>query len=264
MEASVLHQLTHWFRAYVDGFRDEDAALHPMMEFKLGHSARVAVFSRTIAEQSDWSVQQANLAEASGWLHDVGRFSQWADFATYRDRASVDHAARGHEVLSQHAPLHIVAEPERSHLLDSVAMHNRLALPETLDAAPRALCQLVRDADKLDIFDVVYGHLLDGSLAGVVPRLSPEPKANPDILDEIRTMHRASYSNVRTHADFVLVSVAWAYDLSFRATADLASQKDVLSRLASFLPDTPEVRAVVDDAVDHLRKVVEESDAGRS
>lgn len=257
MDESVLHQLTLWFRSYVDGFRDENAALHPMMEFKLGHTARVAVFSRTIAEQSDWSVQQANLAEAGGWLHDVGRFSQWADFATYRDGASVDHAARGHDVLSEQAPLHIVAQPERAHLLESVALHNRLTLPDALEVDSRRLCELVRDADKLDIFDVIYGHLSEGSLGDVVPRLSPEPEANPVMLEEIRTTHRASYSNIRTQVDYVLVSVAWAYDLRFRATAELARQKDVLSRLAPFLPDTPEVRAVVDDAVDHLRDVVE-------
>ena len=228
-----------------------------MMEFKLGHTARVAMFARVIAERSDVSKPRANLAEAGGWLHDVGRFSQWTEFGSYRDRDSVDHAARGHDVITQHAPLHIVPQPQRDQLLTSVALHNRLTLPATLDAASRELCQIVRDADKLDIFDVVYGHLCDGSLGDVVPRLSSAPEVNPDILDEIRTTHRASYVNVRTHADFVLISIAWAYGLAFRPTAEMACQKDVLARLMPFLPDTPDVRAVVCEAVDHLRDVVQ-------
>ncbi|MCU0691597.1 MAG: HD domain-containing protein, partial [Polyangiaceae bacterium] len=172
MDDVALRSLTQWFRSYVDRFRRDSDTLHPMMELKFAHTARVALLGRTIAELSGWTACEANLAEAAGWLHDVGRFSQWADFATYRDRISVDHASRGCEVLGREDVLSVASAQDRDYLMEAVALHNRLTLPDTLSPASRALCALVRDADKLDIFDLVCAHLDDGTLADLVPLLS--------------------------------------------------------------------------------------------
>ena len=253
MDAETLRQLTDWFRDYVDRFRDDEGSLHPMVELKLAHSARVALYCRTIAERSDFSPADAHLAEAGGWLHDVGRFTQWVEYGTYRDRDSVDHAQRGREVLEQETALERCSTDERTWLLRAVALHNRLELPEALSTPERQLCDVVRDADKLDIYDVIFGHLQAGELGRLVPALSSEAVVNGELLAEIGGKRRASYRNVRTQADFLLVSVAWAYELTFPASAALASQKDAIGRLAPHLPATPEVQTTVQAAAEHLR-----------
>ncbi len=259
MEDSVLQGIKDWFRDYVGRFRDEEEHLAPMMDLKVAHTARVALLCRTIAEQSDWSTERSNLAEAGGWLHDVGRFSQWAEFGTYRDRDSVDHAARGHEVLRTESLLETAIPKERDALLDSVRLHNKLALPDSLSPSTRALCEIVRDADKLDIFDVVYDHLGKGQLGRLVPALSPEPHANPDIVHAIGHSHGASYAGVQTQADFVLISVSWAYELTSRAAAQIANAKNAVGRLAPHLPDDGGVQDAVARAAAFLHQRAETS-----
>lgn len=257
MEASVLQGIKDWFRDYVGRFRDDEERLAPMMDLKVTHTARVALFCRTIAEQRRWSANRSNLAEAGGWLHDVGRFSQWADFGTYRDRDSVDHAARGHEVLLLESPLEATFPDERDALLDSVRLHNKLALPNSLSPSTRALCEVVRDADKLDIFDVVYEHLGKGQLGRLIPALSPKPYANPDIVRAIGHGHGVSYAGVQTQTDFLLISVSWAYELTSRAAAQMADAKNAIGRLAPHLPEDGGVQDAVAQAAAFLHRRAE-------
>ncbi len=244
-----------WFREFVDRFRQDDGSSHPMIELKIGHTARVATLCRGIAEGTGWPSPEVLLGEVAGWLHDVGRFSQWEEFGTYYDEVSVDHASRGCEVILREGVIDALEQEERSRVLDAVAFHNRRELPESVPASSLGLCRLVRDADKLDILDLTYRSLVDGTLCGTQPALSREVEANPVLLAEIATHRRASYGNMKTLSDFVLVSVSWAYDFNFAATARMVREGGMLSRLASHLPATEDVRGVLRDAEAHLGRL---------
>ncbi len=243
-----------WFVAYVDGFREEET-LHPMLELKLGHTARVAAYCRAIADASGWSSDEGSLGEAGGWLHDVGRFSQWREFGTYQDNVSVDHAERGCEILSGSTVLEGLRDGDRRRLIDAIALHNKRELPAGVAEDSLPLCHLVRDADKLDILDLTYRMLADGTLHETQPQLSRELAASPAMIEEIRTEHRGSYANMRTLSDFVLVAVAWAWNLHFGASARLVLERGMFTRLAPFLPDTEDVRTVLREAAQELERV---------
>lgn len=254
MDAGTRDALTSWFRDYVDGFRLEGGKHHPMVELKLGHSARVAMVARTIAEDAAWTGDEVNLAQIAGLLHDVGRFSQWAEFGTYRDSVSTNHAARGHTVLERSDVLAIVRTEERDRLVTSLLMHNLRDLPADVPEPSRALCELVRDADKLDLWEIIFGHVVDGTLQDLLPERDAEPVANPELLREIAETKRATYLHVRTLADYLLTSIAWVYDLNFPTSARIARERNVVGRLAQHLPDTADVRKTVEDAKDHLAR----------
>ena len=254
MHEPLEQEVKRWFLAYVDGFR-EDETLHPMLELKLGHTARVATYCRAIAEASGWSSEAASLGEVGGWLHDVGRFSQWREFGTYQDDISVDHAQRGCEILTGSTALDGLRDDARRRLLDAVFLHNKRELPDGLAEDSLPLCHLVRDADKLDILDLTYRMLVDGTLHETQPQLSRELAASPEMIEEIRTNHRGSYANMRTLSDFVLVAVAWAWNLHFGASARLVLERGMFSRLEPFLPATEDVQAVLREAVQELERV---------
>ena len=121
--------LRTWFRAYVAEFADADGRLQPMQELKLEHSLRVAANARAIAVGEQWPAAACRLAECVGILHDVGRFSQFAEFRTFEDAVSVNHAARSVAVLEERQVLACLPAAARTSVLNAVGTHNAREIP---------------------------------------------------------------------------------------------------------------------------------------
>ncbi|MCK5676839.1 MAG: HD domain-containing protein, partial [Verrucomicrobia bacterium] len=70
-----LQRIAEWFESYTGTFASVDGRFHLPLQLKVDHSRRVADNARQLAEDLGWNPEEANGAEALGWLHDVGRFS---------------------------------------------------------------------------------------------------------------------------------------------------------------------------------------------
>ncbi|HNS95805.1 MAG TPA: HD domain-containing protein [Polyangiaceae bacterium] len=257
MQEPFEQRVKRWLVAYADSFRELDA-LHPMLEFKLGHSARVAAYARLVAQASGWSAEETGLGESAGWLHDVGRFTQWVEYGTYQDALSIDHAQRSREVVQGSSWLETLPDAHQRRLLDAIGHHNKRELPASIDQDSLPLCHLVRDADKLDILDLTHRMLMDGTLQEAQPQLSGEPYVSDELIEEIQETGRGSYAKMRTLMDFVVVSVAWAWDFQFAATARLVLEQEMMAKLEPYLPSTERVGQLLRQA----RVQLEKSSAG--
>ena len=215
------------FDAYVGGFDAGD----PKISLKAEHTLRVAQLAEKIARselRSEAGARSgadpeasADLAWLLGLLHDVGRFVQVRTWGTFDDSRSASHADLGARVLFEGfagAPPAIrdfVEDPSEDDLLrTAVALHSSWHLPPRLDGRTRFFCQVLRDADKVDILEVncvspvedIYGiseHDLLGS------ELSEESKA---WFWRHSTIPRAA----RHHpADVLLGHVCFVWDLCY-------------------------------------------------
>ena len=149
----------HAFERYVERFDPQD----PKIALKVEHTRRVADLAEKIARSlpEGASPEYVDLAWLLGLLHDVGRFEQVRRYGTFNDAASTSHAALGARVLFDGldgaAPKvrDYVAAPDEDGLIrTAVALHSSWRLPQDLDARTRRLCELLRDADKIDILKV--------------------------------------------------------------------------------------------------------------
>lgn len=168
------------FQAYVDPY---DMG-NPRIALKVAHTYRVAGICERIARAEGWPEPDADLAWLCGLLHDIGRFEQVRLWDTFRDGDSASHAAIGVAVLRGEdpaavpaavpariqgpAPMHPAAPgPGSGHLryfvpdgssddlvVSTVAQHSALRVDGSLPARTRAFCDVVRDADKIDILRV--------------------------------------------------------------------------------------------------------------
>jgi hypothetical protein len=245
-----LEAVKQWFMDYPERFRDSEGNLHRMHELKRDHSQRVAGYCRFIAFEIGWSPREINTAEAIGWLHDVGRFPQWKEFGTFYDPASIDHGAKGREVLEKEEILSCLPPEERTAILDSVILHNRREIPEETAPSTMPYARMIRDADKLDIFDLVYGHLSAGTIRKLIPGISGEKAASPAIIEEITRDGRASYQNVRTIPDFILTQVSWVSNINYAPTFRCIAEHKLIERLRSFLPaHHPGIEGIMESAI---------------
>jgi hypothetical protein len=105
--------------------------------------------------------EDASLAWLLGLLHDIGRFEQVRRWGTFNDAQSVGHAQLGARILFDCAggqpPLirsFVEDDAEDDLIRTAVGLHSAWRLPEGLDDRARRFCEILRDADKVDILKV--------------------------------------------------------------------------------------------------------------
>ncbi|MCF7849744.1 MAG: HD domain-containing protein, partial [Kiritimatiellales bacterium] len=223
--------------------------LHPFLRLKADHSERVADNARQLAEDSGWKPAGANSAEALGWLHDVGRFSQFSTYGTFTDATSVNHGERGAEVVLGSGILAPLKSEEQNALLEGIRYHNAKTEPDHLDEESLRFLKLIRDADKLDIFQIVLDSVRrDGFkvLPGMLPQVALDGPVNPHVLSEIQTHRFCSIINVGSLADFLLMQLAWVYDLNYPASFRLMANRHIIDMLEQALPKERQVSQIVE------------------
>lgn len=138
------------FNQYVKKFDIKN----PNILRKFHHSYRVMEYSKNIAECLNLTYEETSLVQLIGLVHDIGRFTQWRDYQTYYDFKSVDHGDLSRTVLLDE---HILADMQIDKnlygiILDAVSNHNKYFIDSNLDDKSKKFVQIIRDADKIDIF----------------------------------------------------------------------------------------------------------------
>jgi len=236
--------------------------LHPMLQLKVDHSTRVAAEARALSSELGWPASKRNAAETLGLVHDIGRFSQFADYGTFSDAASVDHGERGWTVIQQTGWFRRFPVLERAAILDGVRYHNRRVIPEGLSAMSFRFVRLIRDADKLDIFRVVLDALdRDGfrELPEMFPNITLDRSPSPAILDEVFRERNGALQNVKSLGDFLVMQLSWMYDLNYGPTFRRVQNRDILPRLLSQLTASSAVRALGEQARQFVSDRLDES-----
>jgi hypothetical protein len=239
MTTDELKVIKEWFKTYIRDFADEDGLLHDLLKLKVGHSGRVARDARAVATDLDWSEDAVRMAEALGWLHDVGRFSQFKEFHTFHDAKSINHGQRGWEILQQDSVLLGLSELERTCILQGVHWHNAKDLPQDLDAQVLPTVQLIRDADKLDIFHVFSVEIKENgfqSFAKMYPHVKLNGPVSDSVVQDFQMCRSSSYHDIQSLCDFMVIQLAWVYDINFAPTFKRIIQRQIIEDLAELLP----------------------------
>ena len=262
MNRQTFEKLREWFTTYAKRFAEADGTLHPMQQLKLAHSLRVAKNARLIAEGLAWDAPKIALAEIIGLLHDTGRFPQFAEFRTFNDGLSVNHAEKSCAVLEQERPLDLLPERERTIVLDAIRLHNRKELPVEIAPDIRPFAELIRDADKLDIF-FVFDDAIRNDKLSLYPEISMQMSLtgppSPAMLNAHRCREPVPYSVLQSLADFLLLQLLWIYDINHLSSLRLVLERNVIRSLEQHLPTTPEVTAAIRAAEAFVQDRLDES-----
>ncbi len=250
MDEAQAKAVREWFSGYVDRF-GSGGTLDPALRLKLDHSLRVAADAADIARESGWPTGTVRTTGTLGLVHDVGRFSQFAEFGTFNDSRSVDHGERGFQVLEAEGPLAGLDGICRKSVLDGVRHHNKRALPDDLANESLRVAGAVRDADKLDIYRIVL-QSLDGGRSETAPallgRLDARAAPSPEVLDCVHSGQVVANGTVRNLADLLLLQTSWVYDLNCPAAMRRLRDRRLLESIRRRLPRDPETCKALDMA----------------
>lgn len=209
-------ELTTVFQNYAKSFLSDRANFDCNIELKRTHSFRVMSLAAKFARSEKADAGDLQLAVAAGLLHDYGRFEQYKRFETFADARSVDHGELGAELLKKHNVLHNFPPREAEWIIAAVRCHNMRELPNELSGKTLWLTQIVRDADKIDIIELVlsyYASNLDNPQ--VTLGLSPERRLSPAIVRAAIQGKAPDYRDLRTFYDFAVTKLSWFAGLYF-------------------------------------------------
>gem|GEM_PF-297361 len=252
-------RLNHRFQDYVADFTRSYSCGRAQFELKRDHSRQVAVESAAIARGIGLAADEVGLAQTIGLLHDIGRFPQFAEFATFNDRISVDHGDCGAMVLRSGNWLAPLDESDRQVVETAVAYHNKACLPDISDSRMRLFAQLIRDADKLDILRVIRD-VFQGPDPQSMTRLPPGMDVSEQVRMAIVNHDIVAVDAVRNQIDLVFFRMGWFFDINFDITRTLLESRGYFGFLRAMLPDT----ARIGDALRAMDNYMGVSGIGRS
>jgi hypothetical protein len=255
----VLHEqlesLKAWFGGYVRGFCDVGGAIQDGIKLKQKHTRRVCEKIVRIGLSLGLEEEDLRLAEAAALFHDVGRFRQYADYRTFNDRRSENHALLGVRELERSGILLGLAKEDRDIITTAVRCHNLLDLPPGLDGRSLLFARLIRDADKLDILEVFTDHFArpDRTLNRVLESGLPDtPEYSPDLVERLLQEEMCSYERMKNYNDRKLLMLSWIYDINYTYTVSEIAGNGYIEKTIQSLPDTGDIRRVYG----HLREYV--------
>lgn len=230
---------SHLFHSYAATFPQSD-----MIRLKIAHTGRVVENARRIMQSSAFPNAWKGAGEIAAWLHDVGRFKQFCKYQTFSDSKSINHALLSCSEILQNDWLEACSPDCRDVILKAVAYHNLKALPPDLDAHEAAVINLVRDADKLDIFTLLEQAVTSGYLAEhpeVYWGLPFTAPLSQKVAQAIESALPVDYKDIQSFADFVFIQVAWCNGgLYFPASCALTLERKCIpfrcDYLCSILP----------------------------
>ncbi len=243
-----LDTLRSWFAAYCRGYYGDDPAARRNIVLKEGHTARVCDNMDRLTASLDLDSHERHCAAVVALFHDLGRFEQYRRFGTFRDADSVDHAQLGVRVLAEEGLLRDADAADRAVILQSIALHNRFALPDGLDYRGLLLARLIRDADKLDIWQVFvefYAQPEEERASAVGLGFPDEPHCSAEVVRRVLSGEMVRLDMLRTLNDFKLLQLSWVFDLNFPASYRIAAERDLVGQLALTLPQEESIERAV-------------------
>lgn len=244
-----------WFETYVCGFYTGIEEDDRNIALKQTHTRCVQNNMQRLCTSLNLGEKARTIADLIALFHDIGRFEQYRTYRTFSDRISVNHALLGVRVLAKNRVLAGLSSETRRIVLRAIAFHNAAELPRAVERTERLFMQLIRDADKLDIWRVVtdYYHRKDGSPNKTVELGLPDTAQwSPNILNALMERRFARIADMRTLTDFKLLQIGWVFDLNFEESFRILRERNYIESIAETLPDHPDIRSAVHIALDFV------------
>ena len=264
------------FAEYVRNYDPSDEKI----KLKIDHTYRVAGLCQRIAESLGLSEPDVDIAWLLGMLHDIGRFEQIRRFGTFNDAQSVDHAEFGADLLFKEGLIRKFAEgyyeecelarsgnEEAEQIIKNneyhnkdtgllemaIRQHNKYRVKEDLTERQRMFCDILRDADKVDIFkvnaDIPMEIIYDVTTEELKNRIITK-----EVLESFYKKETVLKSVRRSAVDHIVGHISLLFELVYKESYRQAKEQGYVYKLLDFKSDVPEVNAEFDD----MRKYVDE------
>ena len=275
------------FQEYTDRYD----STNPKIKLKIDHTYRVADLCEQIAQSLELSAAEVDLAWLSGMLHDVGRFAQLRRYNTFSDAQSIDHARFAVELLydegliadyvpeisttelvsdartwrsmggvnefptaqSEDMPLSDILQTLRI----AIGEHSAYRIQKGLDERTRMFCQILRDADKVDIFRVICDTPME-EVYGFQTKDILRSAITPEVMQAFYEHHAVLRKLKKCPADYIVAHGSLTFELVYPESLRIAKEQGYLKQMMSFQSENPDTAEIFEDLRKDLNGYLEE------
>lgn len=214
------------------------------IRLKIEHTYRVAALCEQIAkslvESEGLTKQDIDMAWFLGMFHDIGRFEQVRRFGTFYDAESIDHAALSADITF--GAESFIADKIFTATNGAVDMriaelairnHNVYRLPDNLTEWERMFCNILRDADKIDILMVCVVEPPE-AVYGVTDDELKNCSVSDEVMEAFLQEKTVLKSIRKTPIDKLVGHISLVYELVYPESLLIAVMQGYLDRLLKF------------------------------
>lgn len=244
-----LEKAKHEFQKYVETFDLKN----DYIRLKLEHTYRVMDISTELAKRKGLSKEQEELATLIGLLHDIGRFYQIEKTKGVND-SKLDHSTYGTMYLFEEGHIRDFIE-EDTHdeiIRKAVLYHNDLKLPNNLTKEEELFCKIIRNADKIDIYNVYkienFHHTWN------------HKDITQKVLESFNKRSPINLQDKKTKSDAVMCVLAFLMDINFKESFDILKETGNFERYQDGVEVAEESKREWQKLIDFCNKIIESRD----
>lgn len=197
------------------------------IKLKIKHTYKVAEICDEISDSLNLNSKDKDIAWTIGMLHDVGRFEQLRMYGTFLDAKSVNHAQLGASILLRKE----LGEYE-SLIIKSVALHNVYQLPE-LSEREQMFCDIIRDADKVDIIRVNRQSSISDIYETDVEAFYTS-EVSDAVMEQVKRHETIDRRNKQTAIDNLVGHISFVFGLVYPRSIELVKEQGYLEEMLNF------------------------------
>ena len=248
------------FAEYTSGYNATD----PKIKLKIDHTYRVAELCELIARNLKLDEYETDVAWLTGMLHDVGRFEQIKRYNTFNDAQSVDHANFGADLLFKEGLIDTYVDGFHDDkycviVENAIRNHSAFRIDERLDEYTVMFCNILRDADKVDIFRVNVDTPAE-DIYNVTTEELKNSQVSPEVMAAFDERHAVLRSCKKTVVDHVAGHIALTFELVYPISLQIAKERGYLDKMMAFESDNEvtgkqfeEIRAKLNEYVESVK-----------
>lgn len=201
------------------------------------HSLRVVSLSNMLADVLLQTEEERRLAVINAMFHDFGKASllskNMEPLVIQREHATISA-----KIIQQLDFFQSMTAEEQLIILKSVENHNQIRLPKLDNDQHILFAKLLRDADKLDVFDASFRYFKERYIIQplITRELNNSIEVSDKILKSIWAGKPAAYEDMKSVNDYKLILISMVYDLNYKFTFRVMSEKQYIQKIYETLP----------------------------
>ena len=220
------------FASYTRNYDPTDSKI----ALKIAHTYRVADNCEQIARSIGLSDEDVEFAWLSGMLHDIGRFEQVKRYNTFIDSQSVDHAEFGADLLFGNDRLidgYVDDRSRDSELETVIRQHNKYRIDKEVTGKTLVFCNILRDADKVDILRVNVETPME-EIYNVTEEVLLTSGVSDIVMEQVREHYAVQRDIMVSPAEHLIGHIALTFELVYPKSRELAMEQGYLNKMFSF------------------------------
>ena len=236
-----------WFEDYTGNFKQLNPSLPNGYALKSNHTQNVCIEMNALGKSLMLDSYQLRIAHIIALFHDIGRFEQFRKYNSFADKKTENHALLGVKVLKKYKVLDNLQPEAKSIIIKAIQLHNVKNPPKIKDKTLALFVNLIRDADKLDIFSLASHHYQNSkeSNSAIELELPNTDDFSEDICQQLINGINVDFVLMKSLNDFKLRQLGWVFDIIFNYSLLKILNCGYIDGIASTLPNKPSIHKVI-------------------